>query len=438
MSNNAELKAFLNEFVHGYLSKPDEEKLPPFRLVEDKIHYEEIKGHCCGWAADYLFAHKCPALLSNLVCCKVVEQVGATDLSEMLNSSSSDEGDVYDANKLCQLTFRLVEEIITCWTDELPSHVIDCCSSFKHQISCFAIKNTRRKMEDRHNTFPLLKLFTDNEAFKETSLYTVFDGHGGPDASSYAAAHFPFYLLNQSTEDWAATLSAAFAQIDVNFSVRAAKEKLHSGTTGVAVLIEPNHLAVAWLGDSQALLVKSGRATEIMNPHKPECEEERARIEALGGSVVFFGTWRVNGNLAVSRAIGDIDYKPYISSDADSRNLPLDGSEEYIIVACDGLWDTVTFDEAVQLVYNHIQSGKAHKDVAEVLVRAAREEGSSDNITVTVVFLKSDLSVPVPTEHPPCDTPELSDSSEEDESETIDDHESEIIDDQSKSNSTKD
>ncbi|XP_067935850.1 protein phosphatase 1E-like isoform X4 [Watersipora subatra] len=378
MSNNAELKAFLNEFVHGYLSKPDEEKLPPFRLVEDKIHYEEIKGHCCGWAADYLFAHKCPALLSNLVCCKVVEQVGATDLSEMLNSSSSDEGDVYDANKLCQLTFRLVEEIITCWTDELPSHVIDCCSSFKHQISCFAIKNTRRKMEDRHNTFPLLKLFTDNE-------------------------------------------------------------KLHSGTTGVAVLIEPNHLAVAWLGDSQALLVKSGRATEIMNPHKPECEEERARIEALGGSVVFFGTWRVNGNLAVSRAIGDIDYKPYISSDADSRNLPLDGSEEYIIVACDGLWDTVTFDEAVQLVYNHIQSGKAHKDVAEVLVRAAREEGSSDNITVTVVFLKSDLSVPVPTEHPPCDTPELSsDSSEEDESETIDDHESEIIDDQSKSNSTKD
>jgi len=43
-----------------------------------------------------------------------------------------------------------------------------------------------------------------------------------------------------------------------------------------------------------------------MNPHKPEREDEKKRIEEMGGCVVWFGAWRVNGSLAVSRAIGDI------------------------------------------------------------------------------------------------------------------------------------
>jgi len=33
-------------------------------------------------------------------------------------------------------------------------------------------------------------------------------------------------------------------------------------------------------------------------------QDENSRIESLGGSVIFWGTWRVNGQLAVSRAIG--------------------------------------------------------------------------------------------------------------------------------------
>jgi len=70
------------------------------------------------------------------------------------------------------------------------------------------------------------------------------------------------------------------------------------------LLIESNILHIAWLGDSQAILVSEGRVVEIMKPHKPESEEEKQRIEALGGSVVWHGTWRVNGTLAVSRAIG--------------------------------------------------------------------------------------------------------------------------------------
>ena len=50
--------------------------------------------------------------------------------------------------------------------------------------------------------------------------------------------------------------------------------------------------------------VRGGVPVKIIDPHKPNRDDERARIEALGGSIIHFGTWRVNGQLAVSRAIG--------------------------------------------------------------------------------------------------------------------------------------
>ena len=61
---------------------------------------------------------------------------------------------------------------------------------------------------------------------------------------------------------------------------------------------------------------------------------------------------------------GDIDHKPYVSSEAVSKTVPLDSNDEYVIVACDGLWDTVSFDDAVQIVYDHVQAGKPHASMS--------------------------------------------------------------------------
>lgn len=84
---------------------------------------------------------------------------------------------------------------------------------------------------------------------------------------------------------------------------------MNSGSTAVALLVDPDHVYVSWLGDSQAVLVRDGYAVDIMEPHKPDRADEKARIEALGGCVVFFGSWRVNGTLAVSRALGKISVR---------------------------------------------------------------------------------------------------------------------------------
>lgn len=92
---------------------------------------------------------------------------------------------------------------------------------------------------------------------------------------------------------------------------------------------------------------------------------------------------------------GDSEHKPYICGDADHSIFPFDGSEDYLILACDGFWDTVSPDEAVRVVSDHLQENSGDTTmVAHKLVASARDAGSSDNITVIVVFLRDPRSPP--------------------------------------------
>uniref|UniRef100_A0A3B5LAM6 PPM-type phosphatase domain-containing protein n=1 Tax=Xiphophorus couchianus TaxID=32473 RepID=A0A3B5LAM6_9TELE len=90
-----------------------------------------------------------------------------------------------------------------------------------------------------------------------------------------------------------------------------------------------------------------------------------------------------------------VQHKPYICGDADHGIFPLDGSEDYLILACDGFWDTVSPEEAVRVVSDHLQENAGDTTmVAHKLVASARDAGSSDNITVIVVFLRDPRSPP--------------------------------------------
>ncbi|CAG5870757.1 unnamed protein product [Menidia menidia] len=234
---------------------------------------------------------------------------------------------------------------------------------------------------------------------EEQAFFAVFDGHGGVDAAIYAANHLHVNLAHQESfsQDPGEALCRAFKVTDERFVKKASRENLRCGTTGVVTFLRGRTLYVAWLGDSQVILVRRGQVVELMKPHKPDREDEKQRIEALGGCVIWFGTWRVNGSLSVSRAIGDSEHKPYICGDADHSIIPMDGSEDYLILACDGFWDTVGPDEAVRVVSDHLQENAGDTTmVAHKLVASARDAGSSDNITVIVVFLR-DPRCPPPT-----------------------------------------
>ena len=92
---------------------------------------------------------------------------------------------------------------------------------------------------------------------------------------------------------------------------------------------------------------------------------------------------------------GDPDFKPYVSSEPDVGTFELKGNEDYMVLACDGLWDVITFDMLVQLVYKHLHEENGDKStVATYLMDAAMDEGSSDNISIIVVFFRDDIAKP--------------------------------------------
>merc|ERR1719495_3101935 len=70
----------------------------------------------------------------------------------------------------------------------------------------------------------------------------------------------------------------------------------------------------------------------------------------MGGLVLYMNGWRVNGQLAVSRAIGDLEHKPFVTGEAEYEEYEMEGDEEFLILACDRLWDVVEPTDAVECV----------------------------------------------------------------------------------------
>ncbi|KAJ7308837.1 hypothetical protein JRQ81_008107 [Phrynocephalus forsythii] len=331
----------------------------------------------------------CPSLLATALARATADEVLRGDLSHYRLPRHADSPDgviQIETEKLARMVFSKLHEICTSWVKDFPLHPKP---RRYYETSIHAIKNMRRKMEDKHVCIPDFNTLFNLEDQEEQAYFAVFDGHGGVDAAIYASIHLHVNLVHQETfqRDPAEALCKAFRVTDERFVQKAARESLRCGTTGVVTFIRGNMLYVAWLGDSQVMLVRRGQAVELMKPHKPD--REKKRIEALGGCVVWFGAWRVNGSLSVSRAIGDAEHKPYICGDADSASTVLDGSEDYLILACDGFYDTVNPDEAVKVVADHLKENNGDSSmVAHKLVASARDAGSSDNITVIVVFLR--------------------------------------------------
>jgi len=261
--------------------------------------------------------------------------------------------------------------------------------------SIIAMKNTRKRMEDRHVVLHDLKAYIPSVLQpkilpeEHVSFYAVFDGHAGTDAATFAAAHLHEMVVESG--HYPADPVQAISEACLNCDKKFVETTKKSGTTMVCTLIKDSHIYAAWIGDSHAVLVRGGHCLKIMEPHKPNREDECKRIESLGGAIIHYGTWRVNGQLAVSRAIGDGEYKPLISAQPDVTTIACNGSEDFLVIACDGLWDMVTPEEAAELVYQHIKEEDSNLDgLAHFLAKVAVNRGSADNITIIVVLLKSE------------------------------------------------
>lgn len=138
-----------------------------------------------------------------------------------------------------------------------------------------------------------------------------------------------------------------------------------SGCTAVVALLIGRDLYVANAGDSRCIVSRAGKVVEMSFDHKPEDQIEFQRIRKAGGRVTMDG--RVNGGLNLSRAIGDHGYKmnkelpaedQMITAMPDLKKITLTEEDEFMVLACDGIWNYMSNEEVVGFVKHRIDAGK--------------------------------------------------------------------------------
>ena len=144
------------------------------------------------------------------------------------------------------------------------------------------------------------------------------------------------------------------------------------GCTSNVVFIDKDlkKIYVANAGDSRCVLGVDGKAVEMSVDHKPECQIEIDRIEK-SGSVIENG--RVDGNLNLTRSLGDLKYKQRehltpeeqaITANPDTYVFDLTPDTDFILMGCDGIWEKKSNEEAVAWVYAQINKQKQDKGIS--------------------------------------------------------------------------
>jgi len=217
----------------------------------------------------------------------------------------------------------------------------------------------------------------------------VYDGHSGSFAARVAADRLFHYFTHADRGDGEEgaqpSLSAeALREAYLATDRRILGEGTESGAAAATFYVQGRRFLAANAGDVRIVLAEGGRAVDLTLDHKPDLPEERARIEALGGRVIFLDVPRVQGTLAMSRALGDASLKPFVTAEPRIVEGTLGQSDELVVIACDGLWDVLTSEEAVAMA----RTASGPQQAAQLLREKALAWGSTDNITVIVLDMR--------------------------------------------------
>ncbi|XP_062197155.1 uncharacterized protein LOC133900076 isoform X2 [Phragmites australis] len=231
------------------------------------------------------------------------------------------------------------------------------------------------------------------------------------------------------------SLTRAIHDIDLTFSKEASRKSFESGSTATVVLIAGGQIIAANVGDSKAFLCSEGHDShpqsrkrrrkrnssnhdefalmnydgplyhvkELTKDHHPDREDERSRVETAGGYVLeWAGVYRVNGELALSRAIGDVPYKRYgvISTPELTGWQLLSANDSFLIASSDGIFEKMTMQDVCDLML-HVKLranrelgsfDSTQQNLADYVVHLALQKGTTDNVAAVVVPLGSPSS----------------------------------------------
>ncbi|KAL2554868.1 putative protein phosphatase 2C 21 [Forsythia ovata] len=308
-----------------------------------------------------------------------------------------------------------------------------------------SMQGWRSTMEDAHAAYTDL----DNS----TSFFGVYDGHGGKEVAKFCAEYLHQQVLRHEAYlagDLATSVQTAFLRMDEMMCGQRGQRELalfsgqmdqprgiiegliqspksgevngqidgqiddwfskegtlsdyngpSAGCTACVAIVQNNQLLVANAGDSRCVLSRRGQAHDLSKDHKPDLVAEKERILNAGGYVQY---GRVNGSLNLARAIGDMELKQnkslpaekqIVTANPDITTVELSDDDDFLIIACDGIWDCMSSQEAVDFVQKHLTSESKLSTVCEktldcCLAPSSGGEGCDNMTMILVQFRKS-------------------------------------------------
>ncbi|VEU34000.1 unnamed protein product [Pseudo-nitzschia multistriata] len=297
----------------------------------------------------------------------------------------------------------------------------------------------RVTMEDAHMVHTSIPVQGRSEPLGSGhALFGVMDGHGGDFTSDYAAKNFLRLFsvsprlrkyADMSASDQSSVpgieclrpaLTETFGRLDAEIrkqqNLRNEQRFLgqqqqqqqkeaaplssghsrvryeRSGSTCCVVLVTPSHILCANAGDSRAILRRAGRVLPLSFDHKPNNAPELERIHNAGG---FVRCKRVDGDLAVSRGLGDFTYKGNEMLPVDQQKVipnpefvcyPRSKNDEFMVLACDGIWDVANNEQCGSFVQSLLDEGEPDLGlICEEAIDTCLDKNSRDNMTIGLV-----------------------------------------------------
>uniref|UniRef100_A0A3Q3WFZ6 protein-serine/threonine phosphatase n=1 Tax=Mola mola TaxID=94237 RepID=A0A3Q3WFZ6_MOLML len=274
----------------------------------------------------------------------------------------------------------------------LEKHVLEGGSELGVSYAVASMQGWRAQMEDAHTCMPQLR-----GELTEWGYYAVFDGHAGSTVAQYCSRNLLDHILatgtaNEDPEQVKEGIREGFLDIDRRMHKLARQDNWdRSGSTAAAVMISPRCIYFINCGDSRTLLCHNGQVVFYTEDHKPFNPREKARIQNAGGSVTL---QRINGSLAVSRALGDFDFKEVdwrpqteqlVSPEPEVYELERTPGDEFLILACDGVWDAIGNEELCAFVRSRLQVCNDLRDICTQVIDLCLYKGSLDNISIIIV-----------------------------------------------------
>jgi len=251
-----------------------------------------------------------------------------------------------------------------------------------------------------------------------TEFYAVYDGHSGTAAVEFVKRRLPSMICSHAGFNDPAriqeVLRDSFIRTDEELLEHLRQQPkpalkddgdggneggelvrtgvrylLSSGTVACVVALRGQTLHIANLGDCRAMVCRNGEMVQLTVDHHPvDNPEDVERLRSLGVEVSCDGY--LHGRIGVSRAFGDWAWYAEekclgLTCMPDIYEAEVTEDTEFLLLACDGIFEKMTTKEAGQIVRRALRRTRDAKESAEALVKNALKMEGTDNLSAIVV-----------------------------------------------------